>query len=238
LLRKENKDAKQLVTEMQVAFGKLTQELESEREAKGAVERKFADQRSGARRAEELAKTLAIEKQELEESVTNLQASSDYFQKQYRKVQKEESAHREEVLRATAAKAHLEQRVAEHKTELDRLHREVAEMKKTSGPRTASDYRGQVDELSRTIEHSRMMEEKLASSNKVNEYLNSLLILRNNGAAANGNGSAAPAAADPQAEGKIVRELQSILKTDRDLQERVSFVPTDGFAPMHLRNDM
>ena len=98
--------------------------------------------------------------------MTNLQASSDYFQKQYRKVQKEESAHREEVLRATAAKAHLEQRVTEHKAEIDRLHREVAEAKRTSGPRTASDYRGQVDELSRTIEHSRQMEEKLASSNK------------------------------------------------------------------------
>ena len=90
--------------------------------------------------------------------------------------------------------------------------------------------------MSRTIEHSRQMEEKLASSNKVNEYLNSLLLLR--GAGANGspgsNGSPQREAAS-QEEGKIVKELQTILKTDRDLQERVSFVPKDGFAPMHLR---
>ena len=61
------------------------------------VERKIADYRSSSKRNEEIAKTLTIEKDELEENVTNLQASSDYFQKQYRKVQKEESAHREEV---------------------------------------------------------------------------------------------------------------------------------------------
>lgn len=218
LLERQLRETKQLVVDMRTGMGEMSQELTQTREELARERSKHQEAKQAGLRSEKWAKTSVIETQELQTQVAQSTATAEYFQKQYRKVQKEAEEFKKKALTSEAAKTHLEQHIETLQQDNTRLSTDMAELRRTRATTAGQSVQMAADDLSSTINRDAALRQKHASATEAVECLNAMLLMQ-----ANGSGNATE-------EAQLRDRLGVVLASDHDLQQRVSYL-----TPAHMR---